>query len=180
MARGNDAEHKEDNEAGRGDCSSSARHVSRIAGQRRNAGIQYSALGGMLASPEPPEHVYGAQANTISVALTGPTGGRAEALLLDQNGNTVSRAESEEIVSGEYSTLSNGERYAGYPLTLDLPDTPERYTLVSREVEWTLNGEVIDLRSYGLSISKGQYPASPHVKLRSVDDSGDYSAYVTN
>lgn len=48
------------------------------------------------------------------------------------------------------------------------------------DYEWTVNGEVIDMESYGLSISKGQYPARPAVKLRGLDDSGDYSNYVTN
>lgn len=95
--------------------------------------FQYSAPGGVMRSPEPPAHVYGAQANTMSVALSGPAGGRVEALLLDHNGNTVSRADSQEIVPGEYSLLSSGERYTGYPMTLDLPASAGHYTLVSRE-----------------------------------------------
>lgn len=44
--------------------------------------------------------------------------------------------------------------------------------------EWQVNGEPIALDSYGLSISKGQFPNRPTVRLRGVDDSGDYSAPI--
>tara|TARA_B100002003_G_scaffold91182_1_gene85125 strand:+ start:9097 stop:14253 length:5157 start_codon:yes stop_codon:yes gene_type:complete len=44
--------------------------------------------------------------------------------------------------------------------------------------EWQVNDEPVALDSYGLSISKGQYPQRPTVRLRGIDDSGDYSVPV--
>ncbi|WP_304526834.1 hypothetical protein [Halomonas sp. I5-271120] len=92
-------------------------------------------------------------------------------------GETAEQVETIEVVANKPPTceMSLSESSTSWRYRSDCNDTDGRV----QDYEWTLNGEVIGLTSYGLSISKGQFEQKPEVQLRSLDDSGDYLEPVT-
>lgn len=97
--------------------------------------------------------------------------------MISDHGEVVESTDTVEVTANQPPTCE---------LELDETSTSWRYRANCRDedgrihdYEWTLNGQVSELSGYGLSVSKNQFETKPHVVLRGIDDSGDYSRPVS-